>query len=89
MRLWCKLLPFFIVEWMAIERCGTFRINGWNYVQPFGPGDSKRRRRSVLIEVDPSERPDWNVREEEEHVRKAQSSLALTKMRYGIKETPQ
>lgn len=87
MRLWIKLLPFFIVEWLAVQYGAVYHVNGWTYTQPFGPGDRKARRRSVLIEIDPAERPDWNIQDEEENVANASSSLEITKMRYGAKDT--
>ena len=87
MRLWVKLLPFFIVEWLAIKYGAVYHISGWTYTQPFGPGDRKARRRSILIEIDPAERPDWNILDREDDLADASSSLVITKMRYGVKET--
>ena len=47
---WLKLLPFFVVEWLAALLCSI----DWLYVQPFGPGTRGKPQANVLIEVDVS-----------------------------------
>lgn len=59
MRWYTKLLPFFIVCWLARKHCTAFRINDWTYVQASGPGKKYKPEPVVLIEVDPTKRPDW------------------------------
>lgn len=86
MKSWCKLLPFFIVEWLAVKHLGRMNIDGWIYVNAFGPGTPETRQRSVLIEVEPSERPNWNVATAEEKAKLASRNLVLMKMKYGIRE---
>ncbi len=59
MRWYIKLLPFFIVCWLARRFCSRMRVNDWIYVFPFGPGTYEKPEAVVLIEVDPKNRTDW------------------------------
>lgn len=56
MKSWLKLLPFFVVCWLARKYCSRIRIGNWIYVQPFGPGTKDNPEPNVLIEVDISKR---------------------------------
>jgi len=51
MRWWIKLLPFFVVCWIARRSCSRHRIGDWVYVHPFGPGSKTKPEENVLVEV--------------------------------------
>lgn len=59
MRSWLKLLPFFIVCWIARRNCSRMNVGGWVYVQPFGPGHKHKPEPNILIEVDVAWRTNW------------------------------
>ena len=58
MRNWCKLLPYFLIEWYMLRYGERLCIgeDDIRYVQPFGPGFYGNPKRIVLIEVDPMNR---------------------------------
>jgi hypothetical protein len=59
LRPWVKILPFFVVCWLARKYCERQRVNNWIYVQPFGPGKMHKPQANVLIEVDVANREGW------------------------------
>lgn len=56
MKAWLKLLPFFVVAWIARKYCSRQIIDKWIYVQPFGPGTTSQPEEIVLIELNASNR---------------------------------
>lgn len=59
MRSWTKILPFFVVCWLARKYGMTQRQNGLVYAQAFGPGQKHKPEAIVLIELDPADRPEY------------------------------
>jgi hypothetical protein len=56
MKSWVKLLPFFVVCWLARKFCCLIKVGDFIYCQPFGPGTKEKPEPVVLIELDVKKR---------------------------------
>lgn len=59
MRWYVKLLPFFIVCWLARRHCSVIKVHDWTYAFLSGPGTRSKPEPVILIEIDTTKRPDW------------------------------